>query len=530
MSFFLTVLKKEGLSANASIVKAMDNPTRYNRGSQPHLAVKQRRSGYEPSDTESEWVESPWHDVKNDNHQMDGALVAEQVKTPPALARNISPSSHNQRYPLKPDYDLSSPVKASKTSPIPRRLSKSPYKARTDDHDAIYRSKKNDHDAILPNMGSHVRRNSSPFGVSERRRHISPYEATRKEAEVERNELKGLNRKRNQSVPNRFLDLEKNEASSQQSTHRVSERSNHNYRSKSAPKLKDREKEEQILSASKARRGDRIPSSPLAGSMIQKQKESGWEKEELILSPSKERRGDRTPSPLAGSMIRKQKESGSGGAPPVGEINEIIANAKLSRGPSSDALNMESTDSIPPGDIFFSREVQALQKNVIPRNNGFQSSFAPKPKVVSEKKNVVQQRGRGINSFDQNTQAVAVSSGTSLSQTNMRSTSANSRQSSKFSCSSSKMSDGNMSFRKFTQNRQRNQKDVCFSCVRKGACKKSTSPETRRIDEASFIGKAFVVENLKQFWADKHRPTSLSGFICHKSQAQYLRQLVRLLN
>ncbi|KAJ8641391.1 hypothetical protein MRB53_018085 [Persea americana] len=459
----------------------MDSSSRNNRAPQPHLAVKQRRSnGYEPSDTESEWQESPWHDTNKNNDQMDGVLVPEQPKTPAALARNTSPLSHSQTQPLRPEYNLYSPVIASKASPIPRRFSKSPYKQRTDDS------------AISPDLGSHLRKNSSPFGVSEQRRHISPYEATREEAGVEKNELKGFNRKRSQNVPNRFLDSEKNEAGLQLSTFRVSVRHNYNHRSRSAPKLKDREKEEQIISTSK----------------------------------------ERAPSPLAGSMIRKQKESGYGVAPSVSEINEIIANAKLSRGPIPDDSTMESTDSIAQGDIFFSREVQTLQKSGAPRSNGFESNFAPKPKVVSERKNVAQQSSRGINNFDQTTQVVAVSSGTSLSRTNTSTISAISKQSSKFSSSSSKMSDGSqsMSFRKFTENRQRNQKDVCFSCVRKGACRKSTSPETRRIDEASFIEKAFVVESIRQFWADEHRPSSLSGFICHKSQAQYLRQLISQKN
>ncbi|RWR82423.1 Replication factor C [Cinnamomum micranthum f. kanehirae] len=458
----------------------MDISSRNNRTPQPHLAVKQRRSsGYEPSDTESEWQESPWNDTNKNNDQMDGVLVPEQPKTPPALARTISPLSRSQMQSLKPEYNLYSPVIASKASPTPRRFSKSPYKQRTDDR------------AISPDLGSHLRKNSSPFGVSERRRHISPYEATREEAEVEKNEPKGFNRKRSQTVPNRFLDSEKNEAGLQLSSFRVNERYNHNHRSRSAPKVKDREKEEQIIPASK----------------------------------------ERTPSPLEGSMIRKQKESGYGVAP-VSEINEIIANAKLSRGPIPDDSTMESTDSIAQGDIFFSREVQTLQKSGVPRYNDFESNFAPKPKVVSERKNVAQQSSRGINGFDQTTQAVAASSGTSLSRTNMSTISAISKQSSKFSSSSSKMSDGSqsMNFRKFTENRQRNQKDVCFSCVRKGACRKSTSPETRRIDEASFIEKAFVVESLRQFWADEHQPSSLSGFICHKSQAQYLRQLISQKN
>jgi hypothetical protein len=62
--------------------------------------------------------------------------------------------------------------------------------------------------------------------------------------------------------------------------------------------------------------------------------------------------------------------------------------------------------------------------------------------------------------------------------------------------------------------------------VRKGPCKTSKSPEKKRFDETSFIEKAFVVESLRQFWADKHQPDSFNGFTCHKHEAQILSQLV----
>lgn len=59
-------------------------------------------------------------------------------------------------------------------------------------------------------------------------------------------------------------------------------------------------------------------------------------------------------------------------------------------------------------------------------------------------------------------------------------------------------------------------------------CKNSRrSPEHRwRVDEALIIERAHVVESLPKFWADKHQPASLDAFICHKQEAQLLKQLV----
>ncbi|XP_058092048.1 uncharacterized protein LOC131237952 isoform X2 [Magnolia sinica] len=455
----------------------MRNASRYNRA-QAHSSLKQRRSGYEPSDAESEWRESPWDDLKKDSNQRGRVLVAEPLKTALRSARSISPLGHDQRYAAKPDHDFSFPIKASEVSPIPRSKSISPYRPHVDDGGSI-----------LPKLGSHLGANGTHFAVSENQRHISSFEVGKEEPYVENDELKGSYWKPNQKSPHKFMDSGK--------ASRMSERSNYSHRSMSTPKLRAREKVQHT-------------------SIV-----------------SKEQRWDRSPSPLAGIPVQKQKKSSHTKAPSASEINEMIANEKLSKSAVPDALMMESTDSIPQGDIFFSRDFTALHKDAVPKNIGSGSSFAPKAKAVSERISNVQQTSRGISGFDQNMQVSAVS--TVPSQRNMFSSSAMSRQScSKTSDGSSKMADGSRvmseSFRKFTASIQRSQKDMWFSCVRGGACGNSKSPETRNIDEASFIERAFVVENLRQFWADKHRPDSLSGFICNKSQAQHLKQLISLHN
>ncbi|KAE8715681.1 Isoflavone reductase-like protein 4 isoform 1 [Hibiscus syriacus] len=76
---------------------------------------------------------------------------------------------------------------------------------------------------------------------------------------------------------------------------------------------------------------------------------------------------------------------------------------------------------------------------------------------------------------------------------------------------------------------RKSQRETWFACVmRRGSCRTSKkSPEREKaFDEASFIGKAFVVKKLRPFWADQYQPTSLNGFTCHKQEAQILKQLV----
>ncbi|XP_057806879.1 replication factor C subunit 3-like [Salvia miltiorrhiza] len=82
---------------------------------------------------------------------------------------------------------------------------------------------------------------------------------------------------------------------------------------------------------------------------------------------------------------------------------------------------------------------------------------------------------------------------------------------------------------RFVASRRKNQSETTtwFFCIKKGSCKTSKkSPEKERpFDEASFISKAVVLESLRPLWADKHQPVSLTGFACHKNEAQLLHQL-----
>ncbi|XP_054808168.1 replication factor C subunit 3-like isoform X2 [Prosopis cineraria] len=81
---------------------------------------------------------------------------------------------------------------------------------------------------------------------------------------------------------------------------------------------------------------------------------------------------------------------------------------------------------------------------------------------------------------------------------------------------------------KITEKRKK-KKGALFACMGQDSCKNSRkSPERPSVDEAFFIERAFVVESLPQFWADKYQPTSLSGFLCHQQEVQLLQELVFL--
>ncbi|KAL0395520.1 UNVERIFIED_CONTAM: Replication factor C subunit [Sesamum calycinum] len=191
---------------------------------------------------------------------------------------------------------------------------------------------------------------------------------------------------------------------------------------------------------------------------------------------------------------QEERDTSHKHGPSVGEINEMVANTTLSRGLNGHVLNFDSTDSIPRGDIFFSRDYNATFQNVVFPSNGQQ--------VECELQS--QQSANVTNNYD--------------------SSSVISRRSSNVSDSSSRTSAGT---RKFIENRRKNQSDAWFSCIKRGSCRTShKSPEKDRpLDEASFIGKAIVVESLRPLWADKHQPASLAGFTCHKQEAQLLQQL-----
>ncbi|XP_076885712.1 uncharacterized protein LOC143535307 [Bidens hawaiensis] len=389
----------------------MESPVPYSRGL-PKLSLsvmKQGRSGYDPSDTETELHEAPWNEFNK--------KVTEGLPPP-------------RRHSLKFDPE---------GLPPPRRHSKSPYKTRRDG-----RKSRSPTPGPLPLPPG---RTISPFSKSERRTHVSPFKLSRDD---EQDAAGSYN-----NPKQRHLNNESEKPSYA--------------RAMSAPRLRSCDKDQQTKHNQRLKRREGRSRTP----------------------PS-----HRTITP------QKDKESNHKNTPSVGEINEMVANAKLAKSPVRHAPVFDSTDSLPGGDIFFSRDYPPVP--------------APKPKLFMAKKPgpVRSYKPNGVHNY----------SGSVLTPTTMTSSSAVSRQSSHISDVSAK---SNGSSWRFTANRQKSQTDSWFSCIGKGSCttKKKSPERLRAFDEASFIEKAFVVENLRQFWADKYQPLSLNGFTCHKQEALQLKHL-----
>ncbi|KAL1316453.1 hypothetical protein HN51_068644 [Arachis hypogaea] len=398
------------------------------------------KSGYEPSDTETEWQEVPRHERERKNIALD----PEDAKAFTLIAK--SPLALHRRHQYnhsKFETETSSATTTIASVPSqPRRRqhhSKSPFKLRVagdDDGDDT-----DDHGPPpSPIRGLNTRRNISPLPKPDVGRTVSPY-----------------SRKHHGSSGH--VEVE-----------RVVDKSNYK-RSVTAPRLREQQR--------------------------------------------------RTTSPMARGMVLN--------APSVAEINEIIAEVKLSNDPSTlDESMTSTTESIQPGDLFFSRESSALQgkkSSLLPQKLQQYGYYSPSPAGTAMSPHI---RGLPASSVEDESNGNGMNiRGIASSGVSRSSSAVTSRKG-----GSSMTSDGSVkttdSMRKFTANRKKSQKDASwFACMRTGNCRTSMkSPERKRPIEASFIGRAIVVETLPQFWADKHQPASLNGFICNKQEAQLLKELV----
>ncbi|GMP27386.1 hypothetical protein CsSME_00003402 [Camellia sinensis var. sinensis] len=482
----------------------MEKPLRSSRASQTQSSgTRQRRSGYEPSDTETEWLETPWHDL----NPLNGNLGSEVRNLTSDQGRNKSPYKISRRHSARFLDEVPSLNKPSKHSPVRRRHSKSPYKPRKDDGTALSPTPVShlhrNVSPISPRPVSDSRKNVGPFANPEIHRHISPYKPAREDLDLVNTKTVNSNRKQNYRQINKNVGAEERGGVYQvNETSRMSEKSIHSRRSVTAPRTRIREMDQQIRYGQTEQNGDTIPSS------------------------------------LPRNMPRKEREGSHKNTPSVGELNEMVANVKISRAPGAGDPNFQSTDSISPGDIFFSHDygdlAKTMQNIIFPKNGGVEDRFSPMPQKFAGRDSAPHQRSKPNSNFGISYQGN--SSSTVLTQTTMTNGSAMSRQSSnKISTNSSKVSAisgrTNGSVGKFVANRRKSQTEAWFSCIKKGPCRTTKSPEkTREFDEASYIEKAFVVESLRQFWADKHQPASLNGFICHKQEVQVLKQLVSDVN
>ncbi|KAI4381167.1 hypothetical protein MLD38_007270 [Melastoma candidum] len=430
--------------------------------------MKQRRSGYEPSDTETEWNDRPRRELKL-FEVVSGSKSPIQNRNDDegdVARKNTSPLKVNRRQISRGDHEGSF-RKYEATSARRRYNSKSPYKSRLDDDGAITQN------FIL---GRNLR--VSPPLKPEQRRYASPYRMEIQEEEFDDdNDATRSARKPNGRTPTR------------EDASRASMRSNYSQRSVTAPKQRPRDRE---------------------------------------------RLDEQMPSPISRSVTKKHQDIAHTRKPSIGELNEMVASLKLQRDPHV-TLNLDSTESIQAGDIFFSRDVNALahKKGVLPppKNDGPNRNFPLVQKFAKPRDN--QLESNASNGRPELNQRL-ISSKPITSQALMTSSTIMSRQSSNMHGRvNSKFSDTSLrtteSMQKFTDGRRKNQMDTWFTnCMRRnGRCRSSSSPEApRRIDESSYIERAIVVEHLRQFWADKHQPRSLDGFHCHKREAQLLKKLV----
>ncbi|XP_062221013.1 uncharacterized protein LOC133920408 [Phragmites australis] len=386
------------------------------------------KSGYEPSDTETEWHESPWN---------DGVLASERTRLPKDPGRNAQVGSR-----------------------LPNRTREC-------------------HDEKTSNL-----RNNRT--VTEQRRQTSPYAGGKNES-----------RKKSSRTPPRFRSTMENFSRSS-----IKERFSHN-RSISTPKLRPQEKEHPA----------RAPAFP----------------------------GTNPVSVQAGRKAVDNIEEDSHAENCSREINELIANGKW---PNSryNEYAFTSTESIPTGDIFFSRDCRAPLEKTSTKHNNFDKSFTSNSNGHAENDGAVTQE----NSSNLGQTSQFVSARTDLSRTATKSSYATSRhsqistttslsspfsngklsgESGKFSDFTGKLVGGVM---KFTSNRNKLQNDAWLPCVTGKSCRKSRSASNKTNDESesSFIQNALVVEKIRLLWADKYRPRNLSGFTCHREQVQQLKQLV----
>ncbi|KAJ6907235.1 hypothetical protein NC651_017813 [Populus alba x Populus x berolinensis] len=409
------------------------------RGPHPHLVnvLNQRRSGYEPSDTETDWQDSPRRDQKNGAFGPESPIQLD-------LPRNVSPLKNSRRFSLRfDDYTIK---KDSVSSPPRRRhSSKLPYKPPRDNRGAEpdqrrqvspYKAQREEGGAVSPESSQ---RNASPLSKPDQRRQVSPYKAQRGGGAVSPKP-----RQRNVSP------LSKPDKGRQISPFNKSGRKEHGMH------------EDGEIVSSNRRKNQRMPTREERSTQLQFDEDS--------------------------RLSERQNASRRMAAAPK---QRAWDKEQLSKDSMLDVPNFESTESISPGDIFFSVDQTALgmQENGILKDNNATNLY-PKPASFPHMDSVLLQRNKVNGNIDHNSQRTSTTS--YGSRMTMTSASAASRQSSsKLSSDSSKISDASGrtsgSLKKFTENRKKKQTEAWFSCLKKGPCKTSKSPGKQRFDETSFI-------------------------------------------
>lgn len=194
----------------------MQTSPRYGRASQFHsssILSKQRRSGYEPSDTETDFQESPLRDTEKDDKVSEGPNLDFN------LPRNTSPLRHSRRHSLRFEFGGFSPRKNPTDGGSARRRhsSKSPYKP----------SRREDSNVRSPLKVLDYNGNISPLSKPQMGTYLSPYENALEENNLDKDEFVYPYRKQN-----KLFEVS-----------RVSKKPNYSKRSVTAPRLRPRDKD-----------------------------------------------------------------------------------------------------------------------------------------------------------------------------------------------------------------------------------------------------------------------------------------------
>ncbi|GLJ20553.1 hypothetical protein SUGI_0373920 [Cryptomeria japonica] len=179
-------------------------------------------------------------------------------------------------------------------------------------------------------------------------------------------------------------------------------------------------------------------------------------------------------------------------------VNELVASCKTSDGGWVDSIMMDSSECVSPNAIFFSKA------DMSPKF----SKFTPLDTIYSKDKS------SSDKSFRNTSSSVAIHS-SSMSVRVKPSARISVREFSKASIEKEKDP-----YRKCKTN-------VWLSCIGGGACMPANgAPILKKDRPLDFDNLPSKEREIRVSWADKHRPGSLAGFVCHKQQAQFLKQLI----
>lgn len=176
-------------------------------------------------------------------------------------------------------------------------------------------------------------------------------------------------------------------------------------------------------------------------------------------------------------------------------MNEIAASRKTAEGEWVDSTMMDSSECISPNAIFFSRADM----------NPKVAKLTPMETLYSKDTN-----------SEKSSRTTSTSVATPIS--------VRVKPSARFSGREF----NTRSIEKERDSHLKCRKKVWLSCIGVKGCMPTNGVRILKKDRSSDIESMTSKEReIRVSWAEKHRPGSLAGFVCHKKQALLLKQLVR---